>query len=187
MGDAVETFESCDELSADRLLPLVYDELRRLAANRMAREPGGHTLQPTALVHEAWLRLGVKHAGRWESREHFFNALALTMRRLLIERARRNASLKRGRDTSGWEPLTEPEEEVDNRLLLMEDLVQHLENEDPEGAQIVSLKFFAGLTNTEVAGILEVNVRTIERKWALLKVRLFQLAKEVQQKETGFP
>lgn len=170
-------------LSAEQLLPLVYDELRRLAASRMSGDPAGLTLQPTALVHEAWIRLGAKFAGDWEGREHFFNAIARTMRRILIERARRKASLKRGGGDmvrSEWDPaLAVPEDdlETDFRLLQLDEIVLHLEAEDPEGARIVSLKIFAGMTNAEVANVFGVTERTIERKWALLKIRLYQLAR----------
>jgi RNA polymerase sigma factor (TIGR02999 family) len=180
-GRPLENLEPAEDLSAEGLLPLVYDELRRVAASRMFHEPAGLTLQPTALVHEAWVRVGLKHANRWESREHFFNAIALTMRRLLIERARRKASLKRGggRADGDPEPTGLDTEETDSRLLLMDEVVQHLDLEDPEGARIVSYKLFAGLTNAETAEILGVNVRTIERKWVLLKIRLFQLSQEI--------
>lgn len=175
------------DFSAAGLLPLVYDELRRLASSRMAREAGGHTLQPTALVHEAWLRIGVKYSGKWASREHFFNAVARTMRWLLVERARRKTALKRAGDTIELSNLEErPDEEcIDSRLVLMDEIVQRLENEDPDGARIVSLKFFGGLTNAEAAEVLKVNVRTVERKWAFLKIRLFQLSTELRQAEGG--
>lgn len=177
--------EPIDDLSADKLIPVVYDELRRLAASRLRMGGGGQTLQPTALVHEAWIRLGAKYGGKWVSREHFFNAVARTMRRILIDRARQKASLKRGGDPASREALEQEAaaEEPDGRLLLLDEIVQQLEEEDPEGAQIVSLKFFAGLTNAEIADSMEVNVRTIERKWALLKIRLFQLAQDFAARE----
>lgn len=179
--------EPHDDLSAEELIPVVYDELRRLAASRLRGGAAGQTLQPTALVHEAWIRLGVKYGGRWESREHFFNAVARTMRRILIDRARQKASLKRGGDPADWQSAG-PDgagEEPDARLLLLDEIVQQLETEDPEGAQIVSLKFFAGLTNSEIADSLGVNVRTIERKWALLKIRLYELAQEFAAGKEG--
>jgi RNA polymerase sigma factor (TIGR02999 family) len=162
------------------LLPLVYDELRRLASARMEGEAAGQTLQPTALVHEAWLRL-VKEEGRtWRNREHFFRAAALAMRRILVDRARNKRSLKRGAggERVSLEDLDLVAATTDDRVLLVDQNLARLEQEDPESARIITLKFFGGLTNKEVAGILGVTERSVERQWAYAKACLFKLMQE---------
>lgn len=171
-----------DGLKSEDLLPLVYDELRRLAAGHMMAGMRGMTLQPTALVHEAWIRLGGRMNRSWESREHFFNAAALTMRRILMDRARQKATRKHG--GAGAEllqiPLDAPDMSADERLLLIEESLKRFEQENPEDSRIVMFKFFAGLTNDEVAGTLGVNEKTVRRKWALAKARLFQILTELE-------
>lgn len=162
--------------SADEILPLVYEELRHHAAFRMSRESAPQTLQPTALVHEAWLRMVHKGHNHWENRGHFFAAAAETMRRILIESARRRASLKRG----GGQVRVEMEiahlvtAEPEEKLLLIDESLERLRAEDPDKAQIVVLKFFGGHTNQEVAGMIGVTERTIERQWAFAKAWLFE-------------
>lgn len=183
------TPENPDGLSSEQLLPLVYDELRRLAASRMARESGGLTMQPTALVHEAWLRLSGTGDRNWCDRVHFFRAAALAMRRILTDRARQKASLKGGgiRAEVDLSTLDLAEVTPDERLLLIDESLQRLEEEDPESARIVLLKFFAGLTNQEVARSMEVNVRTVERQWAYAKASLFQIIREIEAESSGIP
>ncbi len=172
-----------DDLTTERLLPMVYDELRRLASARILGGLQGMTLQPTALVHEAWIRLGGKMDRSWESREHFFNAAALTMRRILMDRARQKASLKHG----GGDPemaaiqLEAPDMSADERLLLIDESLKQFERENPDDARIVMLKFFAGLTNQEVADSLGVNEKTVRRKWTFAKARLFQILTEIER------
>ena len=166
--------------ASEELLPLVYDELRRLASARMAGEAAGQTLQPTALVHEAWLRLVQEDGRTWCNRAHFFRAAALAMRRILVDRARHKLSLKRG---AGGErvPLEEvdiAEVTTDDRVLLVDQSLERLEKEDPDSARIITLKFFGGLTNKEVAGILGVTERTVERQWVYAKACLFKLMQE---------
>ncbi len=167
---------------AESLLPLVYEELRRLAAARMSLEAAGQTLQPTALVHEAWLKL-VHDGGRtWENRSHFYRAAAIAMRRILVDRARQKSSLKRA---GGWqrvdiENLDLAAASPDEHLLLIEESLQRLESEDPESAEVVMLKFFSGLTNKETASTLGISEATIERRWSFAKVRLFQMIRECQ-------
>jgi len=162
--------------AADELLPLVYDELRRLAAARMAQEAAGQTLQPTALVHEAWLRMVKDGERTWQNRAHFFGAAAEAMRRILIESARRKSRLKRGGDQARLDidhlelAATTP----DDKVLLIDDALERLQAEDPEKARIVVLKFFGGLTNQEVAENLGVAERTVERQWAFAKAWLFR-------------
>jgi RNA polymerase sigma factor (TIGR02999 family) len=158
------------------LLPLVYDELRRLAAARMAQEVAGQTLQATALVHEAWLRMVGDGDRTWENRAHFFGAAAEAMRRILIENARRKSRLKRG---GGQVRLDIDELELagatpDDKILLMDEALEQLEAEDPEKARIVVLKFFGGLTNQDVARTLGLAERTVERQWAYAKAWLFR-------------
>jgi RNA polymerase sigma factor (TIGR02999 family) len=169
-----------ERLLAEQLLPLVYEELRGMAAANMAREAPGQTLQPTALVHEAWLRL--VHAGErtWENRAHFYRAAALAMRRILIEQARRKARAKRA---GGWQrvdidDLNLAAASPDERLLLIEESLQRLEKEDPEGAEVVVLKFFTGLSNKDTARVLGVSEATVARRWAFAKVCLFQMIRE---------
>ncbi len=165
-----------DRRASAELLPLVYDELRRLAAARMAREAAGQTLQPTALVHEAWLRLVNDGDRTWDNRAHFFSAAAEAMRRILIDSARRKSALKRG---GGQERLNVDDLELattttDDRVLMIDQALQQMEAEDPQSARIVVLKFFGGLTNKEVGKTLGVTERTVERQWAYAKAWLFQ-------------
>jgi RNA polymerase sigma factor (TIGR02999 family) len=157
------------------LLPLVYNDLRRLAAARMAHEPEGQTLQPTALVHEAWAWLMRSGDPGWKSRAHFFGAAAQAMRQVLIENARRKSRLKRGgaQERCNIDDLELGEATADDRLLLIHEALERLEKEDPEQAQLVLLKFFGGLTNQEAAVRLGVTERTVERNWAFAKARLY--------------
>jgi RNA polymerase sigma factor (TIGR02999 family) len=166
-----------DGRASEELLPLVYDELRRLAAVRMAQELAGQTLQPTALVHEAWLRLVGDGERTWQNRAHFFGAAAEAMRRILIESARRKSRLKRGGGQSrlDMDKLELAATTPDDKVLLMDEALERLRAEDPEKARIVTLKFFGGLTNQEVADILDVTERTVERQWAYAKAWLFQI------------
>jgi RNA polymerase sigma factor (TIGR02999 family) len=157
------------------LLPLVYGDLRRHAAVRMAHEAAGQTLQPTALVHEAWLRIsGGNHD--WQNRAHFFGAAAEAMRRILIENARRKSRLKRGGDQLRLDvdQLELAAATPDDKILLIDEALERLQADDPEKAQVVILKFFGGRTNQEVAEMLGVTERTVERHWAYAKAWLFQ-------------
>jgi RNA polymerase sigma factor (TIGR02999 family) len=171
----MEAMSKGDDRAATDLLPLVYEELRRLAAARMAQEAAGHTLQPTALVHEAWLRLAGNDRQSWHNRGHFFGAAAEAMRRILIDRARRKSRLKRG---SGRTMLNIADLDVadvlpDDRLLLLDEVLHRFKAEDPEKARVVVLKFFGGLTDGEVAEVMGVTERTIRRQWSYAKAWLF--------------
>jgi RNA polymerase sigma factor (TIGR02999 family) len=162
--------------ASEELLPAVYEELRRLAAARLARESAGQTLQPTALVHEAWLQLVGSGERSWENRSHFFGAAADAMRRILIDKARRKSRLKHG---AGQVRLDLNDLELsaatpDDTILLINEALQRLEQEDPEQARVVVLKFFGGLTNLEVAESMGIGERTVDRQWACAKARLFQ-------------
>jgi RNA polymerase sigma factor (TIGR02999 family) len=165
-----------EQQASESLLPLVYDELRRLAAARMASEAAGQTLQPTALVHEAWLQLAGDGNRSWENRAHFFGAAADAMRRILIDSARRKSTLKRGGNQPRLDiaDLELAEASPDDQVLLIDEALEQLEKEDPEKARIVMLKFFGGLTNQEAAETLGIGERSVERLWAAAKVRLFQ-------------
>jgi RNA polymerase sigma factor (TIGR02999 family) len=161
--------EQGDPHAADQLLPLVYDELRRLAAQRMAREAPGQTLDATGLVHEAYLRLvDTDKAQHWNSRGHFFGAAAEAMRRILVERARHKKSLKCGGDRHRL-PLddvqpTTPESDVD--LLALDEALGRLEKADKRKADLVKLRFFAGLTAEQAADVLGVSTSTADNDWA---------------------
>ena len=164
-----------DPKAAEELLPLVYEELRKLAGAKMAGQPLGHTLQPTALVHEAWLRLaGGGEDRQWTSRRHFFTAAAQAMRHILVDAARRKARAKHGgtAERVDVDELDLAEPMKDESLLALEEALQRLEASDPEKARVVVLKFFGGLTNQEVMQSLGVTERTVERHWAYAKVWL---------------
>lgn len=165
-----------DANAAQALLPVVYEELRRLAAHKMAQERAGHTLQPTALVHEAWLRVAGPAELTWENRAHFFGAAAEAMRRILIESARRRMRRKRGGhlERIDLEEIAIAVPERDETLLAVDEALSDLEKDDPSKARVVKLKFFAGLTNQEVAQSLGVTERTVERTWAYAKAWLFR-------------
>jgi RNA polymerase sigma factor (TIGR02999 family) len=162
--------------ASEELLPLVYEELRKLATARMARESAGQTLQPTALVHEAWLRLIGDGLPSGKGRAYFFAAAAEAMRRILVEHARSKSRLKHG---GGQERLNIEDVEVaaagpDERLLLINDALEQMEKENPERARVVVLKFFSGFTNDEVAETLGIGERTVRRHWVCAKEWLFQ-------------
>lgn len=170
---AVSRGEGC---AARELLPLVYHDLRRHAAARIALEPAGQTLQPTALVHEAWLRIvGSGDRQLWQNRAHFFGAAAEAMRRILIENARRKSRLKRGGDQErvDFDQVELAATSPDEKVLLINDAIEKLEAQDPEKARVVVLKFFGGRTNQEVAESLGVTERTVERHWSYAKAWLF--------------
>ena len=166
--------------ATEELFPLVYDELRRLATARMAKEAAGHTLQPTALVHEAWLQLVGAGDRTWKNRAHFFGAAADAMRRILIDNARRKSALKHGggQQRVAMEDLEITAATPDEHVLLIDEALLWLETEDPEKARIVSLKFFGGLTNEEVAENMKISLRTVNRQWVVAKIKLFRWISE---------
>ena len=172
----LERVEQGDPKAAEELLPLVYEQLRKLASHQMAQEAAGHTLQPTALVHEAWLRLVGTPNQDWNSRNHFFMAAAQAMRRILVERARHKARLKRGGDQQRV-PLEELELATaadSETLLLVEEAMERLAKADPVKARLVELRFFTGLTIEEAAQVLGVSTPTAKRYWAYARAWLFQ-------------
>ena len=160
--------EQGDTNAAGQLLPLVYDELRRLAAQKLAQEKPGQTLQATALVHEAYLRLaGAEKTPRWETRGHFFAAAAEAMRRILVEQARRKGRQKRGGDWRRWDvQLSEPAAEgPDVDLVAVDEALTELAREHPEKAELVKLRYFAGMTLAEAASALGISTATADRRW----------------------
>lgn len=167
-------------LASEELLPLVYDELRRLAAARMAQQSAGHTLQPTALVHEAWLRLVGGENRNWKDRVHFYRVAAQAMRRILIDRARHKSSLKCGSNPTrvNIDDLELAATTPDDRIVLIDEALNRLERADPVSAQVVTLKFFGGFTNKEIAEILEMSERTVDRRWDYAKTRLFRMIED---------
>lgn len=169
----LDTVETADPKAGEKLLPLVYDELRRLAARTMSMESSGHTLQPTALVHEAWLRL-VSSRQAWQNRAHFFGAAAEAMRRILVEHARRKQCLKRG----GGAPASEIEDDslvlavTPDEILAVHEALEKLEREDPPAAQLVKLRYFVGMTMDEASSSLGLGKRTAENLWTYARVWL---------------
>jgi RNA polymerase sigma factor (TIGR02999 family) len=180
----LQQIESGDPSAAEQLLPLVYDELRKLAAARMAREAPGHTLQPTELVHEAYLRLvGSESAPHWDNRGHFSAAAAEAMRRILVESARRKGSLKHGEGYSridlsqisaavGVSPVD---------LVALDLALDELERHDRQAAALVKLRYFAGLSHTDAADALGITRRAADRLWSLARAWLFRQLAESDQ------
>lgn len=165
-----------DPNAAAELLPLVYEELRTLATHRMASEAAGHTLQPTALVHEAWLRLaGGDGQAQFQNRAHFFGAAAEAMRRILIDRSRRRLAAKRG---SGTEPLNVDEIEIpspapdDDSLLAVDEALEKFTAVEPRKAELVKLRYFVGLSFEEAAATLGIAVPTAKQWWAYARAWL---------------
>ena len=172
----LQQIEQGDAQAATRLLPLVYDELRKLAAQKMARENPGQTLQATALVHEAWLRLGGDQQTAWQNRAHFFGAAAEAMRRILVENARRKNRLKHGGhlERVNADDVDIPSPMPDDDLLAMDEALDRLAEVDYRAAEVVKLCFFVGLTQEQAARELNVSVATIERTWAFARAWLFR-------------
>jgi len=170
-----------EKQASEDLLPLVYNELRNLATARMLQESAGHTLQPTALVHEAWLRLVGDGDHSWKDRSYFFAAAAEAMRRILVEHARRKARLKHG---GGQQRLNIEDVDLagampDERILLVNDALEQLERTQPERARVVVLKYFGGMTNNEVAETMGIGERSVDRHWVCAKAWLFQKLQEL--------
>ena len=179
--------EQGDPQAADQLLPLVYEELRKLAAAKMAREAAGQTLQATALVHEAWLRLGGDRQPGWQNRAHFFAAAAESMRRILIERARRRRAVRHGGGLQRVD-VDDPAVEIaapggtDDELLAVHEALERLARHDARKAELVKLRYFVGLTIEQAAEVLGVAVPTAKRDWTYARAWLF---KEINPAQDG--
>ena len=170
----LERVQQDDPQAAAELLPLVYEELRHLAAHRMAGEAAGHTLQPTALVHEAWLRLVRTPDQTWQNRAHFFRTAAECMRRILIDHARRKQQVRHGggQVRVSLEGLDLADDHDAQQLLQVNEALDRLAVQDATKAEIVKLRFFAGLENREIAEMLGLSERTVERAWRFAKAWL---------------
>ncbi len=172
----LEATHQCGPMAADQWLPLVYEELRRLAARKMSCEAPGQTLQTTALVHEAWLRLAGADEAKFEGRDHFFAAAAEAMRQILIDHARRKKSLKRG---GGAQKLDLDQVDVaaradEENLLLINEALEKLAREDARAAELTKLRFFVGLTNEEAARALGISERSAKRYWTFARAWLYR-------------
>jgi RNA polymerase sigma factor (TIGR02999 family) len=173
--------EAGEPQAAEALQPLVYGELRRLAEWRVSQEPPGQTLQATALVHEAWLRLAGSESANWRNRAHFLGAAGEAMRRILVEAARRKRQLKRG---GAWlrvplEELDLPGVSPDDKVLLVDEALEALARVDAQEAEVVKLRYFVGLSHVEIAQALGLSERTVKRHWAYARVWLYQHIREV--------
>ncbi len=171
----IEAVQRGDPRAADELLPLVYEELRKLAASKMANEAAGNTLQPTALVHEAWMRLVGNDNPKFAGRAHFFAAAAEAMRRILIDRARHKRALRHGggQVRVDIQQLELASPDADAQLLAVDEALDKLAAQDPIEAQLVKLRYFVGLTNDEAAGLLEISPRTARNYWAHARTWLY--------------
>jgi len=177
MEEVTRWLNSADASRDEEMFAGLYAELHRIARGRMASERAGQTLNATALVHEAWLRLERSAPDEWRDRKQFYAAAAEAMRRILVEGARRRLAAKRGggEEAVPWEddlPVAAPM--ADERILGVHDVLDQLEAEDELNARIVKLRFFGGLTNEEIAALLEVSVTTIKRRWVIAKVWLYE-------------
>ena len=172
----LQAIEQGDAKAAEQLLPLVYDKLRKLAAHKMANEVPGQTLQPTALVHEAYLRLVGAKDRQWNSRGHFFAAAAEAMRRILVENARRKQRVKHGGAMQRIDLTTLDVAIIthDEHLLAVDEALDKLAARDPLGAQLIKLRFFAGLSNVDAARMLGIPERTAKRTWAYARAWLYE-------------
>src|SRR5437879_2120423 len=176
----LDAIQQGDPKATEELLPLVYEELRKHAAHKMANEAPGQTLQPTALVHEAWLRLAGDKNQEWNGRGHFFAAAAEAMRRILVENARRKQRVKHGGEMQRLD-LTSLDVAIithDEHLLAVNEALDQLAARDPLGAQLIKLRFFAGLSNVDAARLLEIPERTAKRTWAYARAWLYEELKK---------
>jgi len=181
MGDVtriLSDIEGGDSGAAEQLLPLIYDELRRLAAQKMAGESPDHTLQATALVHEAYVRLvDVEDPQHWNGRGHFFAAAAEAMRRILVENARRKSNINRGgRHNRAFlnESLADPASNIPYDLLHLDEAIDNLESKEPEMAKLVKLRLFVGLSHEESAALMGISVRTVKRYWRFARAWMYE-------------
>lgn len=188
MNDVTQILEAIqrgDAQASDQLLPLVYEELRRLAAYKMASESPGQTLQPTALVHEAWMRLVGNENPKWDNRAHFFGAAAEAMRRILIDNARRKQAVRHGgrHQRVNLDDIDVAAAAEDEQLLAIHEALDKLAKQDPVKAELVKLRYFAGMTITEAAEVLGISEPTVKRYWAFARAWLYREITESQGKQ----
>ena len=180
-----EAVEAGDTRAAEKLLPVAYDELRRIAANKMKSERAGHTLQPTALVHEAYLRLTAPDGDqpKWNSRGHFFVAAAEAMRRILVESIRRKQALKRGGDLvrTAWDEAEYETKVPPENILAVHEALGSLEESHPDLAKVVLMRYFAGMTIEETASSLNTSESTVERQWRAARAWLHREISESEK------
>lgn len=174
----LQAWQRGDPDAGEALVPLVYAHLRGIAANRLRGERGAHTLQPTALVHEAWLRLARQHGGHWQNRSQFFAIAAQTMRRILVDHARRRLAAKRG-DGAAMVDVDDLAEVIasplpDERMLALNDALDQLSALDERQARVVELRFFGGLSVEETADVMTLSPTTVKREWATARAWLFR-------------
>jgi RNA polymerase sigma factor (TIGR02999 family) len=184
---ALDNIQHGNAMAAQELLPVVYGELRKLAAHKMAQEVPGHTLQPTALVHEAWLRLvTLDQLARFENRAHFFGVAAEAMRRILVESARRKKRLKHGGQLErvDVDAVELPLPMADDELLALDEALNRLAHVDAQAAEVVKLCFFVGLTQEQAAKELGISLATAERRWSFARAWLFR---EMQRERDAAP
>lgn len=175
--------------SVEELMPLVYSELRQMAATKLAREKPGQTLQATALVHEAWLRLVASDERDWRNRSYFFAAAAEAMRRILVETARRKCRQKRG---GGWERVSLEGAElaqapIDENILWVNEALEELTRIEPTEAKVVTMHIFAGMNHAEIGEVLGLSERSVKRYWTYAKAWLYQYIRQAQQDGSGGP
>ena len=170
----LQLVEQGDSRAMAELMPLVYEELRRLAAHKMFLERSNHTLQPTALVHEAWLRLNQSNRQSWRGREHFFSAAAEAMRRILVENARRKLRLRHGGqfERVDYEVINLPIAADDEKCLQVNEALERLAEVDPRKADVVKMRIFVGLEIQEIASALDASEKTVQRDWTFAKAWL---------------
>ena len=174
--ELLEQWSGGNQAALDKLYPLVYEELRRLARSYMRREPKGHTLQTTALINEAYVRLVDQHQVHWQNRSHFFAISAQIMRRILVDHARRRLHAKRGggaRKISLDEVMIVAKERSEE-VLMLDEALANLARVDPRRSQVVELRYFAGLNNTQIASVLKISENTVMRDWNLARAWLHQ-------------
>ena len=178
--ELLEQWSGGNQAALDQLYPLVYEELRRLARSYMRREPKGHTLQTTALINEAYVRLVDQQSVRWQNRSHFFAISAQIMRRILVDHARRHLQAKRG---GGAKRISLDEvmivaKERSAEVLMLDEALSNLARLDPRRSQVVELRYFAGLNNSEIASVLKISENTVMRDWNLARAWLYQTLSE---------
>lgn len=187
MGDVtrlLDAVERGEPRAAEELLPLVYEELRRLAHRYMAKEVPGQTLQATALVHEAWLRLVARDRRHYQGKRHFFATAAEAMRRILVDRARRRLRLKRGagQQAISLDEIDIPVEADDEQLLLVHEALERFAAHEPQKAEVVKLRYFAGLKQREIASVMNISDKTVKRHWSYAKA---WLCDEIERMQSG--